>query len=180
MKQIKHIAKPFCALALLGTLPFASAAGIPAKSSIYPLYINGVRANTTGWLIHGNNYFKLRDIGKLINFSVIYDSNINAIKIETSAGYIPESTETDAVQNVVQTEEIAIPTPQTVYVNGRQIKPEGYAINGSAYLKLRDIGEMIPFRVEYDSAAQIVNLTTNTKPITTVNEKQITTAPKTT
>ena len=89
MKQIKHIAKPFCALALLGTLPFASAAGIPAKSSIYPLYINGVRANTTGWLIHGNNYFKLRDIGKLINFSVIYDSNINAIKIETSAGVYP-------------------------------------------------------------------------------------------
>lgn len=109
---MKHIAKPFCTLALLGTLPFASAAGIPTKPSTHQLYVNGIRINTTGWLINGNNYFKLRDIGKLVNFSVTYDSKMNAIQIETSAGYIPESTETGAAKNTVHAEEVASPTPQ--------------------------------------------------------------------
>jgi len=77
MKRIKRIAKPLCMLALLGTLPLASAAGVTAKPSNHQLYVNGIRADAAAWLINGNNYFKLRDLGRLADFGVTYDSKTN-------------------------------------------------------------------------------------------------------
>ncbi len=163
MKRIKHIAKPLCTLALLGTLPLASAAGITAKPSTHQLYVNGVRANAAAWLINGNNYFKLRDLGRLADFGVTYDSKTNAVKIETDKGYIPEPNETIIAPSTGTTKETANPTSQTVYVDGRQVTPEVYTINGNNYFKLRDLGELVNFKVAYDSATQSVNLTTDTR-----------------
>jgi len=162
MKRIKHIAKPLCTLALLGTLPLVSAAGITAKPSTHQLYVNGIRADAAAWLINGNNYFKLRDLGRLADFGVTYDSETNAVKIKTDTGYIPEPGENIIAPSTGQTEETANPTSQTVYVDGQQVTPEVYTINGNNYFKLRDLGELVNFKVAYDSTTQSVNLTTNT------------------
>lgn len=49
-------------------------------------------------------------------------------------------------------------TPHPIYVDGQQVQMETYAINGSNYVKLRDIGEIMGFEVYWDgSAAQIVS-----------------------
>lgn len=49
-------------------------------------------------------------------------------------------------------------TPHPVYVDGQQVQMETYTINGSNYVKLRDIGEKVGFEVYWDgSAAQIVS-----------------------
>lgn len=49
-------------------------------------------------------------------------------------------------------------TPHPIYVDGKQVQMETYAINGSNYVKLRDIGQAVNFEVYWDgSAAQIVS-----------------------
>ena len=44
---------------------------------------------------------------------------------------------------------------QAVYVDGRQIDLEAYSIDGSNYVKLRDIGAAVDFNVYWDGAVQI-------------------------
>ena len=49
-------------------------------------------------------------------------------------------------------------TPHPIYVDGQRVQMETYAINGSNYVKLRDIGKAVDFEVYWDgSAAQIVS-----------------------
>lgn len=49
-------------------------------------------------------------------------------------------------------------TPHPIYVDGQQVQMETYAINGSNYVKLRDIGQAVDFEVYWDgSAARIVS-----------------------
>jgi hypothetical protein len=53
------------------------------------IYIDGVPVNLTVYFIEGNNYFKLRDIGRALNFGVIWDAGSGAVVIDTSLGYTP-------------------------------------------------------------------------------------------
>lgn len=49
-------------------------------------------------------------------------------------------------------------TPHPIYVDGKRVELETYAIGGSNYVKLRDIGQAVGFEVYWDgSAAQIVS-----------------------
>lgn len=49
-------------------------------------------------------------------------------------------------------------TPHPIYVDGQRVEMETYAIGGSNYVKLRDIGQAVGFEVYWDgSAAQIVS-----------------------
>ena len=50
----------------------------------------------------------------------------------------------------------ATPSTQRFYVDGAQVRLEAYAINGSNYVKLRDIGEAVGFNVGYDGATNSV------------------------
>ena len=58
-----------------------------ATLSISPVYKDGERLYLTAFNINGNNYFKLRDIGKAFNFSVSWDGKTNTIAIDTTADY---------------------------------------------------------------------------------------------
>ena len=52
----------------------------------------------------------------------------------------------------------AQPSAQRFYLNGQRIALEAYAINGSNYVKLRDIGQAVGFGVTYDAAANSVTI----------------------
>jgi hypothetical protein len=56
----------------------------PSPSSIY---LDGKEVNLTVYNIGGSNFFKLRDIGKLLNFATDYDAARGAVKIDTSKPY---------------------------------------------------------------------------------------------
>ena len=45
---------------------------------------------------------------------------------------------------------------QKIFINGEQVQMEAYTINGSNYVKLRDIGKAIGFEVGYDAATNSV------------------------
>ena len=51
---------------------------------------------------------------------------------------------------------MANPSTQRFYVNEQHISLEAYEINGSNYVKLRDIGQAADFAVTYDATANTV------------------------
>ena len=55
----------------------------------------------------------------------------------------------------------AVPTSSTVYVNGKAVKFESYTINGNNYFKLRDIGQLFDFGVEWDGSRNAIMIDTN-------------------
>lgn len=53
---------------------------------------------------------------------------------------------------------IATPSTQQFFVDGQQVKLEAYAIGGSNYVKLRDVGKAVGFGVEYDAVTNSVRI----------------------
>ncbi|MDT3700332.1 MAG: stalk domain-containing protein [Thermincola sp.] len=58
-----------------------------AKPTTSKIFLNGQEVSLTAYNINGYNYFKLRDVGKAINFGVTWDGRTNTIGIDTSAVY---------------------------------------------------------------------------------------------
>lgn len=48
------------------------------------------------------------------------------------------------------------PSSQKFYANGEQVQFQAYNINGSNYVRLRDVGKAVGFEVEYDAATDSV------------------------
>jgi hypothetical protein len=69
-------------LVLSGNTQNKSAAANTSK-----LYLDGKAISLTAYTIGGNNYFKLRDVGKTFNFGVDWDSELQTIAIITANGY---------------------------------------------------------------------------------------------
>lgn len=56
---------------------------------------------------------------------------------------------------------LAEPSSQTFFVDGQQIQLQAYAIGGSNYVKLRDVGQAVNFNVTYDAATNSVQIATD-------------------
>lgn len=76
-------------IALCG--PAAQAADyLTARPSSQTFYIDGQQAALTAYSIGGNNYVRLRDIGKAVDFGVVYDAATNAVYINSTQSYQEE------------------------------------------------------------------------------------------
>lgn len=61
----------------------------PASPTTSVIYKDGLPITPAAYLIGQNNYFKLRDIAELFNFSVEWDNDAMCILIDTSKSYTP-------------------------------------------------------------------------------------------
>ena len=68
-----------------------AASGAMAKVSDQRITVDGVQVNMTAYQIDGNNYVKLRDIGKQVDFGVGYDNATASVRIDTDAPYTEET-----------------------------------------------------------------------------------------
>ena len=87
MKKILYL---FIGLALGFSLssPAAQAVeGILAQRCTSPILFNGAPVEIEAYTINGHNYFKLRDLGKLLDFGVGWDNNTRTISINTNTSY---------------------------------------------------------------------------------------------
>lgn len=66
----------------------AVAAGIVAEPSWSPIFVDGRQVQMTAYNILGNNYVKLRDIGKEVGFNVYYQ---NGVQVDSDAPYTGEA-----------------------------------------------------------------------------------------
>jgi len=73
----------------------AVAAGITAEPAWSPIYVDGRQVQMTAYNIAGNNYVKLRDIGRAVGFNVYYQ---NGVQVDSGAAYTGEAPAKDAPQ----------------------------------------------------------------------------------
>ncbi len=66
----------------------AVAAGVTAEPAWSPIYVDGQQVQMTAYNIAGNNYVKLRDIGKAVGFNVYYQ---NGVQVDSGASYTGEA-----------------------------------------------------------------------------------------
>ncbi|MBD5083842.1 MAG: hypothetical protein HDT33_01925 [Clostridiales bacterium] len=105
-------------LALSG--PAAQAAtSITATLSSQSIYVDGQRVAMTAYSIRGNNYVRLRDIGKAVDFGVIYDAATNSVYINSNQSYQKESAPTASPLSE-ETVRAAILALKKVYPHGAE------------------------------------------------------------
>ena len=61
-----------------------SQTAVPTKSKII---VNGQKIEATSYLINGNNFLKLQDLGKVLNFGVAWNDVTRTIQISSDKGY---------------------------------------------------------------------------------------------
>lgn len=134
-----------------------------AKATSSTVYVNGKQVKFDAYNIMNNNYFKLRDIAMAINgteknFDVTWDASKSAINLLSNKGYTVVGGELQ-IGNA-QTQYVP-KTNSMIYMNGVQIDPMAYNISGNNYFKLRDLGEIFDFAVEWDSATNSIKIDTS-------------------
>lgn len=140
-----------------------AAENVQAKPTGSSILLNGVKASLEAYNIKDNNYFKLRDLAKLLNggakqFEVTWDASKNAVSILTNHAYTPVGGELTLPGGAAAKN--AVLSTAKVYVNGTATPLTAYNVNGNNYFKLRDIGTAIDFQVAYDEMANTVVINT--------------------
>ena len=63
---------------------------LKATISTQPIYVDGQRVDMTAYSIGGNNYVRLRDIGRAVDFGVTYNAATNSVYIDSTQPYQEE------------------------------------------------------------------------------------------
>ena len=69
----------------------AVAAGIMAERSHHRVVVDGKEVQMEAYVINGNNYVKLRDMGKAVGFEVYWDSVNGCVQVESGKPYTGEA-----------------------------------------------------------------------------------------
>ena len=74
------------------TGPAAQAAEmLAAQRSAQKIYVDGQQVQIEAYSINGNNYAKIRDLGRAVDFNVSYDAATNTVQIDSTAPYKDEA-----------------------------------------------------------------------------------------
>lgn len=79
-------------LALSGPAAQAAEVVLTARPTSQTFYVYGQQVQFEAYEIHGNNFVKLRDIGRIVDFGVTYDGATNTVHIDPNAPYVEEVT----------------------------------------------------------------------------------------
>ena len=90
---IKCLCGMFCVSLFISAIP-VMATEVMAQLSTQSIYVDGLPVNMTSYSIDGNNYVRLRELGKAVNFSVFYDQNTNSVRITRDCPYVESENET--------------------------------------------------------------------------------------
>lgn len=152
------------ALALVLTLgifcvPVSALDAAPTASAVL---VNGKNVAFDGYLINGNNYFKLRDLAYALNgtekqFEVGWDDANDAISLTSGQAYTAVGGEMTGKGAGTKT---PAPTTSKIIKDGEEVSFTAYNIEGNNYFKLRDIGAAFDFGVEWDGARNTVVIDT--------------------
>lgn len=94
MNRLKNTGLVLCGLALGLSLsaPAAQAVeSLKATLSTNRILVDGQEVRLTAYNINGNNYVKLRDIGKAVGFEVYWDSENGCVQVERGKPYTGEA-----------------------------------------------------------------------------------------
>ena len=87
MKRGNFAAGFLTCLLVVGITTTAYAAGIMAERSHHRVVVDGKEVQMEAYVINGNNYVKLRDIGEQVGFNVYWDSVNGCVQVESDKPY---------------------------------------------------------------------------------------------
>ncbi len=121
----------------------------------------------------GYNYFKLRDLAYLLKsttsqFDVSWNKNLNMIEIEIGLPYDGEYE-----LNYFSARK-AVSTVVDISVDGSVHRVNAYNIDGNSYFKLRDLGDLLNFRIELLEDDNTVYIYTNMNENTIISNSEYT------
>ena len=102
MKRGSFAAGFLTCLLLAGITTTAYAAGIVAERSHHRIVVDGKEAQMEAYVINGNNYVKLRDIGEQVGFNVYWNSDAKCVQVESKKPYTGEAPEKSAEAKPVE------------------------------------------------------------------------------
>ena len=147
-------------------LPGAAADGVGAVRTGQALSVDGRSVSCDVYNIGGSNYFKLRDVAALLTgtgsqFDVDYNADTRAITLTPGAAYTPDPA-TDLVIGEDRSAS-AKESTQAVRMGGGLVSGlSAYNIGDNNYFQLRQLGVMLGFGVDYDSATRTMLVTSST------------------
>jgi competence protein ComEC len=157
--------KRFISLVLVLVMCFAIAAGALAAPRVVAspqrVYVDGAEKSFQVYNIGGSNYFRLRDIAYVLSgteskFSVVWDAGSNGISVTAGEDYTADGTEMSVGRDMSST---AVPSRQTLTINGEAANLAPYNIGGTNFFRLRELGAALSFGVSYDAAENSVAIT---------------------
>lgn len=149
MKKIVSIILTLVFLFALAPFAFASSVVLSPQK----LMVDGEMISCEKYNIDGSNYFKLRDLAFVLSgtnsqFDVAYDAEKNAISISTGEVYTADGTE---LMTGADKSKTAVQSSQKILINGEEFSNvSAYNIGGNNYFKLRDLGDVLGFNVDFD------------------------------
>lgn len=142
------------------------ASTITAKPTSSEVLVNGKSVKFDAYNINDNNYFKLRDIAHILSgtsnqFEVTWDNDNSAIKLIPSMPYTAIGGELGLGDGTSKTAKL---NTSAIYLNNYAINLTAYTINNVNYFKLRDLGDVFGFNVDWDNNSQkvLINTSDNT------------------
>lgn len=144
----------------------ASAETTTANPTTSKVLIDGVEKSFEAYNINNNNYFKLRDIAYCLSqtdkkFAIDWQADTNTAILETNKEYVAVGGELAVSSNFVSKN--AIVSNTNILLNGAAVQAKAYLIDGNNYFKLRDLGTILNFSVEWDEIKQTIIVNSNTE-----------------
>ena len=93
MNRVKNTGLVLCGFVLGLTLSVPAAQAVEslkATLSTNRILVDGQESHMTAYTIGGNNYVKLRDIGKAVGFEVYWDSDAKCVQVRSGSPYTGE------------------------------------------------------------------------------------------
>jgi uncharacterized protein YkwD len=186
MNKIKLTAL-LLSIALIAAVLPVSAADVSAVPSKQIFYLDGTKVELAAYNINGNNYVKLRDVCKLLDYGLSTGSGRGKeliVYLSSTAGYSGAADANDGIMPTGNTS--AVPSEVYGFFDGiavqvytnplgqivpdKQILITAYNINGNNYVQLRSLAEKLKqfgakdngFDVRFDSGSNGVNIYSKT------------------
>jgi|GEM_PF-2531100 len=127
--------------------------------------VDGKEIDFDAYNINGNNYFKLRDLAYILNgtakqFNVGWNEITKTIILTSNKKYTIVGSE---MSGKGENNKTAVLTISKIYLDGREINPVAYNIDGNNYFKLRDIGQIFDFYIGWNEKQNTIIIDTGKK-----------------
>lgn len=126
------------------------------------IYVDLNEYDVLAYNINGNNYFKIRDIAKMMEgtskiFDIEYDAGTNSINMIGYFDYKEVGGELAKGDGIIKT---AYASSAFLTYDGVPVSVTCYNIDGNNYFKLRELTDALDCRVEWNSRNKVINITT--------------------
>lgn len=174
LNSIRYTVTPNTVTGAAATPPQKTAQIQTIGLSTHKVTVDGKAVAPQGYLVNRENYFKLRDIAYILSgtekqFNVVWDNPNQRILMTSGTAYEPVGGEMASGATAAK---FVSTSDATILLDGKTVDLTGFRINGNNYYRIRDVGDLVGFGVDFNGDTRTVLLTGNaqtpTPPVVTV------------